>query len=252
MLIKQKPIIGLFIVAFILSLIITMPMKQLYQWGVFPDTVILKGINGRALKGSVRHIIIEGEAVNNVAWSVNALSLLMGKLSFDWTVNDEQIKGRGNSAITLLGTLSVNDVKLTINSERFTLFLPQGNQLAGMIGLDVDTATFNEQLNELNATLELENIIITSPVGAFNLDASQLNVTGTVTDGFEATLTEIDNEENFTVFATVKDTDVTLSGQAHKEARLTKELISIFPLIAKEQGEQWIISWQGVLPFLKY
>ena len=248
MLKQNKRFILLFVVALLISLVLTMPMKHAYKWGFISDDIVLKGISGTVFKGKAKQLIANDEVVYNITWSLNALSLFLGRLSFDWVVDDVDIQGQGSSFVTLLGMFNVNNASLTVDSERFNHLIPTGNSVKGDIDVDIESASFKEKLEYIVATATLHSFIITSVVGEFNLDAVNIEVIGSGDEGFKLHLADIESNQDFMLDADIQENKVNLSGRAHQKARLTKELAPLLPFIGTKQDDNWIVSWQGILP----
>jgi len=42
--------------------------------------------------------------------------------------------------------------------------------------------------------------------------------------------------------------DIKLSGNIHSQNFVAKQASSVLPLIANKKGNNWVVSWKGILP----
>lgn len=248
MLKQNKRYILLFIVVLLASLVLTMPMKYVYKWGGIPNAIVLNGISGTVFNGKAKQLQVNDEVIHNITWSLNAFSLFLGRLSFDWTVDDTDIQGQGIVFTTLLGLLNVSNVSLAVDSERIKHLIPKGNSVRGHIDIDIESASFKNELEHIIAIATLHSLVITSIVGEFDLDDVNIEAIGGAEEGFKLHLADVESNQDFMLDAEIKGNKINLSGRAHQKARLTKRMAPYLPFIGTKQGDNWIISWQGVMP----
>lgn len=246
---KQRIIIITFaIAAFLTSLFLTMPAHQAYQWGLFTPDVEMQGISGRFISGQSKRIIVNGVILRNVTWSLQALTLLTGKFALAWQIDGDSIKGHGLASINLLGKSQISNAIAMINIEQWSHYLPPGNNMKGSVNFDVSSASFTGKLESISAIAISDKLIVNTIVGMFDISKLSLTVKGTHHEEFQLQLKEIDNANNMDVIAEIKNNSINVSGYINAESKLARQLTTILPIIAKKQGQQWEIEWQGELP----
>lgn len=248
MLKQRLPIILFSLIAFLLSLVLTIPASQAYQWGILPDTVKLYGVSGRLFSGKANQVVINKIRINQVSWTWRPLSLLKGSLAIDWQLDGEQLNGKGSSSHSFFGGHEIEDALLMVNSKQLNSFLPRGNKLVGSIELDIKTATFSEELEAINAMASSDSLSVHSVLGEFNVNNLNLSALGTKTDGYKLRAIDSKNKANMDVLADIKQKNIILSGYIDAHSTVAKQLESLLPVIATKQGNKWIVSWQGIVP----
>ena len=216
---------------------------------MFPENIKMQGMSGRVLSGKTRQLTIDKQHINNVSWSWRPLALLTGKVAFIWQVNDEQLLGQGIVSHSLLGLTQLSQVALNVNANELNSYLPKGNEVIGRIDLNIDSASFVEELKFISATANMEPLTINTMIGKFKLDNLALSANGSEKEGFKLHLTDTSASEN-KVIAEINQNKVTLSGLLKSQSKLASQLTPILPFIAKKQGENWLVSWQGNIPRL--
>ena len=143
---KQRLIIITFtLVVFFCSLFLTMPALKAYQWGFYSSDISMQGISGRYLSGQAKQLKIDESTVRNVSWSWQPLRILLSKLSLNWNINDPKLVGSGVVSINLFSKIVFSDVKLILNGDKLTPYLPKGNSISGEVGFDIELAKFSEE-----------------------------------------------------------------------------------------------------------
>jgi len=246
---KQRLSIILFALGFFLiSLVLTMPASQAYKWGLYPEEIQLYGLKGRVLDGNAKQVFINNLTVNNISWSWRPLSLLFGKLSFNWHVDSMDSQGDGIAAMNLLGNIELSDVTVRFNAHKADVLLPKGNHLLGNIQLDLEYALFRDKLERIKATAETEQLSVTTVVGNFKISPLNINVQGNETGDIQVKIIDSVDSQGMTLLAEVKNQEITLTGNINSQNAIAKQVSSLLPLIANKQGNNWIVSWKGILP----
>lgn len=248
MLLQRLPLILMVLVIFLISLVVTMPIYQAYKWGVFPDNIALQGLQGRLVKGSAREVQINDLTLNNVTWSWQPSLLLTGRLSVNWQINDSDVQGKGIASVSLFANKQISATTLSLNLNKINAYLPKKSTLAGKVDLDLALATFSEQLETINATAKVGSLLLTSVLGHIETDKINMIANGSDKEGFQLRITDSQNSDNMTILAEMKQQQLSLSGLIKDQFSLAQQVSSLLPLIAKKQGNNWVVSWQGVLP----
>lgn len=248
MLLQRLPLILIALVIFLISLVLTMPVYQAYKWGVFPDNISLQGLQGRLVKGSAREVQINDLTLNNVTWSWQPSLLLTGRLSVNWQINDPDVEGKGIASVSLLANKQVSATALSLNLDKINAYLPKKSTLAGKVDLDLALATFSERLESINATAKVGSLLVTTALGNIETDKINMIANGSDKEGFQLRITDAQNSDNMMILAEMKQQQLSLSGLIKDQFSLAQQVSSLLPLIAKKQGDNWVVSWQGVLP----
>ena len=246
---KQRIIIIIFIIfSFAISLFLTMPALQAYQWGLFTPDVKMQGISGRLVASKVKTTTIEEVSINNISWQWQPSLLLTGALALEWQIDDEKISGQGKVSTNVFGQHQISKAKIQINTKNVSKYLPKGNSITGDIELDIASITASETLESISATAITKALIINSIIGKFDINTLYLTADGTRNNGFKIHIKQSENDKNMDVLAEIKDNTITLSGYIKTHSNLAKQLSAILPMIAKKQGQQWVVAWQSKLP----
>jgi len=244
---KQRLFIILFTISvFFISLFLTMPAQKAYQWGLFSN-ISMQGVSGRYVSGKTKQLKVDKTTIAHLTWAWQPLSLLMGKVSLNWNINDKDIMGKGVLAMNLLQERVFSDVDLVVNGKVISPYLPKGNSLSGDIELDIELVKFSEKLQTLSLVAKAESLSITTALGVFELENSMLAVMGNELEGFNLQLTDYKSRDAVDILIHIKGNKITLSGQLASDSIAATKLSALLPLIAKKQGRIWQLNWQGSL-----
>jgi len=233
---------------FLISIVLTVPANQAYKWGLLPSNVSFQGLSGRLLDGCVQYANIKKTTLNNVSWSWQPLSLLSGQFLLNWAIDGQELAGKGQASSSFLGNKQISNTALTFKAEKLNPYLPKGNTLTGSVALDISSATFSQQLDSIAATAAIESLLVTTTIGEFQIGATHLVAKGTEAEGFQLQVTDAQDSDRVNIIADVNQQQLTLSGQVQADSNLAKQTTPLLPLIAKKQGNTWVLSWQGTLP----
>ncbi|NOQ93426.1 MAG: type II secretion system protein GspN [Methylophaga sp.] len=225
-----------------------MPAQQANKWGLYSQDIKLKGMSGRYLLGQARQVVVNKFVINNVSWDWQEHSLLFGKLALMWKVNDTNIQGQGLAAQSAFGDTSISDANLTLNTEVLNRYLPKGNKLAGNIDIKIDSVSFNQQLDRISAKAKVNDLTINTKLGIFKIEHVSLEASGSYSDGFDLRIIDFTNENLVNVVVEINKEKVILSGSVSSQSDLAKQLKGVLPFVAKKQGNNWQLSWKGLLP----
>jgi hypothetical protein len=240
--------ITLITLVLILCLILTMPASQAYKLGLYSNEVTMHGVQGKFLDGKAKVVDVDDYRVSNVSWSWRPLALFLGQFSVNWQLDDLALTGKGIVTASLWNDLQVSQSALVINGGQLQSYVPKGFKLDGDIDLDIDKLTFNQTVNSVSAQAKSTALSLTTPLGVFALNNLNLQVSGTKEEGFRGELTNMNNSNEVNVIADIQGANVSLSGHINVRSNTAKQLASLLPFIAKQQGGKWLVNWQGKLP----
>jgi len=246
---KQRlPLILFALGFFLISLVLTMPASQAYKWGLYPEEIQLYGLKGRVLDGKASQVSINDISVNNVSWSWRPLSLLAGKLSFNWFVNDSELKGKGSAGLSLLGCYELSNATLTFNAHKFAHLFPKGNALSGSINLELDSLIYENEVERVASTAKTELLTLETLAGEFQISPLDITIQGDKKGVIDIRLVDMKDSNGLSLLINMEGKDIKLSGNIHSQNFVAKQASSVLPLIANKKDNNWVVSWKGILP----
>jgi len=146
---------------FFFSLIYKLPAKFVYQQFAKDSPVQLVGVSGSIWSGHAEQIVTQQLSLERLDWKLSPLSLLLGEVDIDWTLDD--------SAALLSGEIILSSSQQSLKNTRghidllaMAQRLPQQEiLLGGIVQLDI-------------AKLDLEQNKITNAVGKINWNHAEL------------------------------------------------------------------------------
>lgn len=247
---KRIPLIIFSVSIFIICLFLTMPAHQANKWELYPKGIKFQGLSGSYLLGKARQVTVNKHVVTNISWDWQEQSLLLGQLAVIWKINDKNIQGQGQAAQGMFGNGSISDANVTLNTDILNRYLPKGNKLAGNVDLKIDSISFSQQLENISASMKIDDLLINTKLGMFQIEHISLEARGSNANGFQLALIDFINENAVNVLIEINQDKVMLSGSMDAQSDLAKQLKNVLPFIAKKQGKNWQLSWQGGLPNL--
>ena len=138
-------IVGL--IVFVIGLVAFLPARVAASWVDGSSGVTLGGVTGTLFSGHAAYAAGPGGSVENLDWTLNPASLLLGSLSADITVDSDR---NGFSAVvtrSLFGNTHIDNLTGSASAGWLAklagyTFMP----LAGDITVDVSEAAFNDDL----------------------------------------------------------------------------------------------------------
>lgn len=98
---------------FLVVLLTTFPARIAYHWFAPPE-IILTGVAGSIWNGAAAAGLVAGTYLRNLAWSVQAKSLLSGKLGFKLSAQPAAGQINGNITLGLNNALTLTDLTGTL------------------------------------------------------------------------------------------------------------------------------------------
>jgi general secretion pathway protein N len=123
---------------FVVALIIFFPARVAYRWFA-PETISLAGIGGSLWNGTAREGQANGIYLRDIAWRIQPLKLLTGKLGIAVEATPPSGFVDANVALGLTGTVTLTGVKASMTLQSL-------QQAIGMTGL---SGTVNAQFERL-------------------------------------------------------------------------------------------------------
>lgn len=231
------------LIVFVICMALTVPAKQGLAWLQLSDEVNVQGVSGRLLDGQAQQLIINNISINQFDWSWQPLALLLGHLSLDWIANDPDMTGKGNAVFPLVGQNEISNAKASLSLAKIQALLPIGTTLTGQADIVLQQLLFEQTITVIDASLEGHDVEVVTAFGKLNLPILYLHATGTLTEGFELTLEDAQKNTTVNLIAKYLNGQIALSGEIKVASNIAKQLSDILPVIAKKQGEKWLVDW---------
>lgn len=135
-------LLALGIVAFILSLIATVPAQIAGRY--LPANVQASGLQGTLWRGQASRLRVRGFDLGEVTWDAHPLALLVGRLQSEIGINRPDMQGQGTVGLSF-HTLRLMDTKLVGRAEILTPYLSNyGVNTEGRFEADIQNLQFDE------------------------------------------------------------------------------------------------------------
>jgi general secretion pathway protein N len=135
-------LLALGVVAFIVSLVITAPAHLAGRF--LPPGIKASGLEGSLLRGQAGQLQVHGLDLGTVAWDVQPLALLSGRVQADVTLEHPDRRGRGVIGVGF-GGVHMIDTQLTSNTQILAPYLANyGAAINGRFEANIDELQFNE------------------------------------------------------------------------------------------------------------
>ena len=129
----------LYVVTFVVSGLIRLPLAVPLSFASLPFES--SGTTGTVWDGTAHDIIVENEPVGNLNLRLQALPLLFGRIETDADLRGKGIAVSGSVSISAR-TLSLEDVKASVELERLRLRDTLGQRLRGTLDAEVGEIVF--------------------------------------------------------------------------------------------------------------
>lgn len=187
MLINRKRSLVLGIVTFLIGTILLFPARVAYQWFA-PESVRLNSINGSVWSGNVSEGLVGGVYFTNLNWTFKPLSLFVGQLSFDTSVNTTAGQISTIASVGVTGKVSLSDF---IGNLALAAIHPaiQANRVDGTLNIQMDTLVLtNGWPTRAEGTISIGNLVAGAigpdPLGNFRaqITTEESGIVGLVED----------------------------------------------------------------------
>ncbi len=111
----------LFLVAFVLFLVATMPARFALQYLPANLPLRLLGVDGTVWHGQAAQALWQNRPIGSLEWRLHPLPLLLGKLSADFIVDGDGISARGKAVASGDQTVVLTDTRIDAELERLPL-----------------------------------------------------------------------------------------------------------------------------------
>lgn len=139
-----KANLGIFVVAYLVFVLATMPAGVIVGLVELPKNVKLGAVNGSLWNGRASAVQLDNDVITDVSWSLSPLSLMTGSLSADVNFGKarkkEQISGRGGISTDFsLSKVSLDDFVLRYPAGGFAnkMNLPIPATLSGQMVFNI-------------------------------------------------------------------------------------------------------------------
>lgn len=187
--------VALGVALFLVFLVVTFPAQYAYALAkkkFAPDMpVVLTGIQGTLWSGRAAPVMINGQRMDSLAWSIHPWTLLIGRVQARLEFRNGDSYGQGVVARGFTGKIYLKNLEAHIGLQRMRLFtqaLPVG--MEGSFILNLKELSFNKRtVLSADGMLAWDNAVINSPqrMEFGNLRAALTNddeiVKATLSDG---------------------------------------------------------------------
>lgn len=169
----------LFLVAFVVFLIATVPASFAVSYLPQPSPVQLAGVSGTVWNGQARSLVHEGRDLGKLEWSLHPLSLLGMKLSTDFKLTQSRLQADGEATIYKDQTILLENTHLRGDVEQLPL-PPEAAfvEPSGLFQADFERIQLQgDTLQDANGKVVWKPALITAP-SRYELGEISLNLEG--------------------------------------------------------------------------
>ncbi|MBI2381364.1 MAG: type II secretion system protein N [Gammaproteobacteria bacterium] len=197
-------------------------------------------VSGRLWAGQLSGLVVQGEALPALSWSVVPSTLLKGRLGLDWQLDGGtgQPSGAGRLELGLGGAVHLSGADLRLPAARLAphMRLP-GLLLDGELSLHLDALSLKaRKLEALAGQLTWSQARVQSPYGQAALGSQAVQLSGNEAGGIDGQLKELEGPMDLRGEFHWLPTGAYQSEGSVKQA-LPPELAQFFALFAKDDGQ---------------
>lgn len=172
--------IVLFLLAFLVFLVATVPAKLAVSYLPQPSPIQVRGVSGTIWSGEAASLVHQNNDLGKLEWTLKPLTLLTMKLGVDFRLSQKHLFAEGEATISQDQSISLDDT--TIKGDVAHLPLPEDKLLVtpeGRFVADITNATIvNQNISDVDGNLVWSPAKITAPA-EYELGKITLDVTGT-------------------------------------------------------------------------
>lgn len=170
---SRKWLIAIGVVTFLVGTVLLLPARVAYLWFV-PVEIKLNGISGSLWSGKANAGLVEGIYFTNLDWSFKPLSLLVGQLAFDTSVNAAGGQISLRAGVGLSGKVSMSDIVASLSLAAIHPAL-RANRIDGMINIQMQSLVLiNGWPAEAEGSIGIGNLVAAAagpdPLGNFRVE----------------------------------------------------------------------------------
>lgn len=136
-------LLALGIVAFVVSLIVSAPAHLAARF--LPPGISATYLQGTLLSGQARRFQVQGFNLGAVTWDLQPLLLLLGRIQSDVSVNQPNLRGRGNVAVGF-NRVQIGDARLAGDTRLLAPYLANyGVAVSGRYNADIEALKLNDE-----------------------------------------------------------------------------------------------------------
>lgn len=180
-------LLALGVVAFVVSLIVSAPAHLAVRF--LPPSIKPDGLQGTLLHGQASRLRIQNFDLGAVTWNLQPLYLLLGRVQSNVSVNQTNLRGRGNVAIGL-NSIQIGDARLTGDTQLLAPYLANyGVTVSGPFVADIETLRLSDEgPRAADGIIVWRGARLESPA---QLELGDVNVT--LTQGDETAVADLKN-----------------------------------------------------------
>ena len=227
---SKRGLIAIGVLTLLIGLLVMFPARVAVHWFV-PSEIAIAGIEGSVWSGSADEASVSGMYCRDVTWSINALGLFTGKLSY--RISATPVSGFLESDVNLGfgGGISLSNLTAALPLELFE-DVSAIRGLRGSASFDFERVEIVDNLAVVaDGTLQVANLVI--PI-----------ITGEPLGGFEAQFFT----QNNGIAASIEDTDGVVELAGSIQVRRDRSFEFIGQVIAKPDTPEAVRRQTQFLP----
>lgn len=240
-------ILSLFIITLLISLIINVPVKQLFRFVTIPPDIGIQGVHGTIVKGKLDTIAYQNFRLEDISYVLQPFCLL--KLSVCYALSSTQAALKLNIETSLINqNVSVRESQIQLQPELINtipglLVKPKGEFLLNieeMTFVDLKLADLQSKIDWMDAGIQGEEQVLGNYSALISRETDRISI-------------KLGDKDS--LLSVIGDIQVKLDGQFQLDIKfvsrpgLDKSVISVLDMTAKKTGlNRFTIKRSGRVP----